>query len=98
MTKSFVYRMGMARCEDADEQRAFLRAFALGIKLLRLARRLSREQLADAIGQPRTFVGRIERGEHGVTVAELPHLARALGVLPFELVPVLEQCGDEMNS
>jgi transcriptional regulator with XRE-family HTH domain len=90
MTRSFVYRMGMARCADPDEQRAFLRAFALGIKLLRVARRLSQEQLADAAGLRRTLVGRLERGERGLNVAELPQLARALGVPPCELIPVLE--------
>jgi ribosome-binding protein aMBF1 (putative translation factor) len=91
MTSSFAYRLGMARCEDTDEQLAFLRTFGLGIKLLRVARGFSQQALAEAAGLHRTFVGRLERGQHGVNVAELPQLARALGVPARELIPVLDE-------
>jgi transcriptional regulator with XRE-family HTH domain len=91
MTSSFAYRLGMARCEDTDEDVAFLRTFGLGIKLLRVACGLSQQALAEAAGLHRTFVGRLERGQHGLNVAELPQLARALGVPPRDLIPVLEE-------
>jgi len=40
----------------------------------------SQEKLADEAGVHRTYVGRLERGETGVTVESLAAILRALGV------------------
>jgi transcriptional regulator with XRE-family HTH domain len=70
-----------------SDNRAFIHRFGLGVKLLRVKRGLTQEQLAEAAGMHRTFIGALERGEHGVNVDRLPDLARALGVEEHELIP-----------
>lgn len=40
---------------------------------------LSQEGLAHAAGMDRSYVGRIERGEHNLTLVALVRLARAMG-------------------
>jgi transcriptional regulator with XRE-family HTH domain len=72
---------------DNDAGREFLRRFGRRLKLLRVDRDLSQEQLGHAAAMHRTFVGKLERGETGVTVDRLPDLARALGVEEHELIP-----------
>ena len=58
----FIYRLGMATARDADEGRAFLKAFGLGLKLERVKRVLTQDEFADLIGVNRTFEGQLERG------------------------------------
>jgi transcriptional regulator with XRE-family HTH domain len=72
---------------DRSESREFVCRFGLGLKLLRVKRGLTQEQLAEAAGMHRTFIGCLERGERGVNVDRLPDLARALGVEEHELIP-----------
>jgi transcriptional regulator with XRE-family HTH domain len=72
---------------DGRADREFVRRFGRRVKLLRVDRGLSQEQLGEAAGMHRTFVGRLERGETGVNVDRLPDLARALGVAEHELIP-----------
>jgi transcriptional regulator with XRE-family HTH domain len=69
------------------EDAAYLAAFALRLKLLRVGRRLTQEELAERAGMHRTFIGQLERGERGINVASLGRLARALGVEGRELLP-----------
>jgi transcriptional regulator with XRE-family HTH domain len=63
-----------------DEEREFLSQFAMRIKLLRVKQRMSQEELAVACGMSRTFLGQLERGQHGINVKALPKLAKGLGV------------------
>jgi transcriptional regulator with XRE-family HTH domain len=65
--------------ERADE-RLYLRGLGKRIRLLRVDRELSQEQLARAAGMSRNFVSSIERGAHGVDVVRLLRLASALDV------------------
>jgi transcriptional regulator with XRE-family HTH domain len=58
----------------------FLQAFGMRIKLLRTKRRMTQQQLGDAAGMHRTFIGFLERGVSGMNVALLPQLAAGLGV------------------
>ena len=58
----------------------FLQAFGMRIKLLRTKRRMTQQQLGDAAGLHRTFIGFLERGVSGMNVALLPQLAAGLGV------------------
>jgi DNA-binding XRE family transcriptional regulator len=83
----FSYRVGMATARDAEEGRAFLRAFGLGLKLERIKRGMTQDEFADLIGVHRTFVGQLERGQRGINVRELPRIARALGIPVHALVP-----------
>jgi transcriptional regulator with XRE-family HTH domain len=61
-------------------ERLYLRGLGKRIRLLRVDRELSQEQLADAAGMSRNFVSSIERGAHGVDVVRLLRLASALDV------------------
>ncbi len=72
--------------------RLFLRAMGKRIKLTRIDRELSQEQLAARAGMSRNFVSSIERGAHGVDVVRLRALAWALGVRLDQLLPD-EQAG-----
>jgi DNA-binding XRE family transcriptional regulator len=83
----FVYQAGMVVGRDSDDRRAYLAAFGRNLKIQRTKLGLSQEQFADLIGMHRTFVGQLERGQHGVNVAELPKIAQALGVCQADLLP-----------
>jgi DNA-binding XRE family transcriptional regulator len=61
-----------------DERR--LKAFGLRMKLLRVSRGWSQEQLAEAAGMHRTVIGQVERGQRGMNILGLWHLSRAFGV------------------
>ena len=62
------------------EDRARLAAFGLRIKLLRVSRGWSQEQLAEAAGMHRTFIGQVERGQRGLNVLGLWRLAGAFNI------------------
>ncbi|HVQ91295.1 MAG TPA: helix-turn-helix transcriptional regulator [Mycobacteriales bacterium] len=66
--------------EERVTERQYLRGLGKRIKLLRIDRELSQEQLAKASGMSRNFVSSVERGAHGVDVVRLVRLAAALGV------------------
>ncbi|MGH9436839.1 MAG: helix-turn-helix domain-containing protein [Terriglobia bacterium] len=59
---------------------------ANSIRCLRRKLGFSQEALAEKCGLHRTYVGAIERGERNVTLVTLSRLAKALGVLPGELI------------
>lgn len=59
--------------------------FGKRIRTLRLARDLSQERLADAVGLHRTYIGNIERGEESVSVDNVAKIAKALKVSISEL-------------
>ncbi|MDQ1437400.1 MAG: hypothetical protein QOK43_1029 [Acidimicrobiaceae bacterium] len=69
------------------------RARELGdrVRVRRKALRLSQEQLGEACGLHRTYVGQVERGEVNVTVRNLLLLADGLGVDVAELVQGLRE-------
>jgi transcriptional regulator with XRE-family HTH domain len=56
------------------------------VKLLRVVRGLSQEQLGAASGVSRVTVGSIERGDHPASVLAYRKLARAFGVPLSELL------------
>jgi transcriptional regulator with XRE-family HTH domain len=66
--------------EERAGERLYLRGLGKRIRLLRVDRELSQEQLARASGMSRNFVSSIERGAHGVDVVRLLRLASALDV------------------
>jgi transcriptional regulator with XRE-family HTH domain len=61
-----------------DQQ--YLRGVGRRIKLLRIDRDLSQEQLAQAAGVSRNFIGHVEHGANRVDVVRLARLATALNV------------------
>lgn len=60
--------------------------FAANVRRLRKARGLSQEELAEAAGVHRTYVGMIERGEKNVTIYNIERIALALRVSPGSLL------------
>jgi len=69
----------------ADENDIRLR-FGRRVRQLRLARRLSQEELAFRAGLHRTYVSSTERGQRNVGLLNIERLAKALGVQPSELI------------
>lgn len=63
--------------EDLGDSR-FLRDLGLRVRLLRVARTLSQDELARLSGVSRVTLGLIERGEHAASLLAYRKLARAL--------------------
>ena len=62
------------------EDRARLKAFGLRLKLLRVSRGWSQEELAEVAGMHRTFIGQVERGQRGMNIINLWRLSEAFGI------------------
>ena len=62
------------------------KALAGNLKRLRLAAKLSQEELAHLADMDRTYVSSLERGNYSATVDMLERIADALGVEPTELL------------
>ncbi|HQH27614.1 MAG TPA: helix-turn-helix transcriptional regulator [Oligoflexia bacterium] len=62
------------------------KVLANNIKRFRNERSLSQEQLAEACGLHRTYVGSVERCERNVTLSTLEILAKALGLTVPQLL------------
>jgi transcriptional regulator with XRE-family HTH domain len=73
--------------DDIDPSVLFLRRFGRRLKLLRIERDMSQEDLAKAAGFHRTFIGKLERGQSGVNVDRVDDLAQALGLTARNLIP-----------
>jgi transcriptional regulator with XRE-family HTH domain len=64
----------------------WLRALGKRVRIMRLTRELTQDELAAAAGMSRSFVSLIEKGTHGVDVVRLLRLAAALDVPLAELI------------
>lgn len=60
--------------------------FATNVRKRRRALGLSQEDLAEAAGVHRTYIGMLERGEKNVTIYNIERVADALGIEPAELL------------
>lgn len=69
-----------------DPERAYLRPLSIRIRLLRTARRLSQDRLAEAAGVSRVTLGSIERGDHLAVLVTYVRLAAALNLRLPDLV------------
>jgi transcriptional regulator with XRE-family HTH domain len=79
--------MNESAANPADEV-AFLRALGKRVRLLRLIREMTQDELAQASGISRSFVSLIENGAHGIDVVRLWRLAAVFGMSLTELVDV----------
>lgn len=70
---------GVPVVDSAAEQR-WLAEVGMRVRLGRVARRESQEQLADRAGLSRVSVGSVERADHPAGVLAYVRLSRALGI------------------
>lgn len=61
--------------------------FGYHLRELRVARKLTQEELADRAGMHFTYIGQIERGLRNPSLINLEKIARALHVKAGELLP-----------
>lgn len=64
---------------------SFRQAFGKRVRVLRVTRGLSQEQLAELAGLHRTYVSSLERGQRNVGLDNVRALAAALDVEPSAL-------------
>ncbi len=76
----------MSRRPPGEAEAAFLLALGKRVRLLRLIRELTQDELAQAAGISRSFVSMIEHGTHGVDVVRLWRLAAVFGMPLTELL------------
>lgn len=62
-----------------------LKDFGQTIRLIRMDKELSQEELAHRCGFHRTYIGMIERGEKNITLKNIEILARSLDISICEL-------------
>jgi transcriptional regulator with XRE-family HTH domain len=65
-------------------------AIGTAVRLLRKKKGISQENLAEAAGLHRTYVGMIERGEKNITVLSATRIAKGLGVSLSALIRASE--------
>ena len=70
------------------DESVFMRLLGKRLRLLRLTREMTQEELADAAGISRSFVSLLEHGARGVDMVGLLRLAAVLGLPLHELVRV----------
>lgn len=70
----------------SDEYQSVIKA----LRKQRIAKGITQESLATALGRPQSFVAKVENGERRLDVVEFVHIARLLGV---RLEEVLEKIG-----
>ena len=65
---------------NTEERKMLLKQLGLSIKLARVRKGLSQEELAESAGLHRTYIGMVERAERNITVINLVQIAKALDV------------------
>lgn len=69
-----------------DVEGELQRIAGANIRAYRKKRGVSQEELADALGVHRTYMGGVERGERNLTLRSLERLAERMGVDPVTLL------------
>ena len=83
---------------DEQEAAAFQRALGKRLRLLRLVRELTQEELGQAAGISRSFVSLVEHGSNSLDVVRLMRLAAALGVPLTVLLDVGAPVADRIEG
>ena len=81
----------MAKVDRAALRTALRTAFALSVRSLRLAAKISQERLAVESGMDRGHVFALEQGRHYPTLETIYKLAPRLGVSPARFMEVVDQ-------
>lgn len=76
----------MARVDKKRKPSPLRLQFARNLRRERERAGLSQEDLADAAGLHRTYVGSVERGERNLSIDNIERLATALGLSPASLL------------
>jgi transcriptional regulator with XRE-family HTH domain len=76
---------------DGGEDDSYLLELGLRVRVARLRRRISQDELARTAGVSRVTLGSIERGEHAATVLTYRKLAKAFGVTLSDLLEEEQQ-------
>ena len=61
--------------------------FGRKLREVRASKNVSQEKLAELAGLHRTYVSSVERGERNISLVNIEHLAKALGVPMADLMP-----------
>lgn len=64
--------------------------FGQRVRELRNLKKMSQEELADAAGLDRTYIGSVERGKRNISLMNILKIAQALGVKPSLLLEVFD--------
>lgn len=73
-------------------------AFGALLSRLRKNAKLTQEELAAKINLSRSALANIERGNQGVTLVLIFAMAKALNLLPAELIPAIETLEEKVKS
>ena len=87
MMTAFIMAARVSAVTDDGEDSTYLQSFGRRLAALRVQRGLSQDELAAASGLRAAEVRRVERGQRDLSVVVLADLARALQVLPGDLMP-----------
>lgn len=71
---------------ERHKDKEAMKAFGRKIRILRVTKDMTIEQFANNIGLHASQISRIERGETNVTISTITFLAKALEVMPSELL------------
>ena len=87
MMTSVITKDKVGTVTDDGEDSVYLQSFGRPLAALRIQRGLSQAALAEAAGLRAAEVRRVERGQRDLPVVVLADIARALHVLPGDLMP-----------
>lgn len=75
---------GMTTSKPSTNKNPLLIAFGEAVRRRRKTLGYSQEAFGDACGIDRSYMGRIERGEHNPTLASIMKIVETLGIQPSE--------------
>lgn len=98
MRSAMLVTMSMGKEQENADDVAFRLSFGRTLRILRVKRNISQDELADRAGVHRTFVGQVERGLRNISLSNIRKLAAGLGVDVVDLFRPLEEGEGELPS